>query len=145
MVMLYSSCLLLCLGQNEFQAVWLRMHCGDPASKPEHLDRAPDYPVKVDRDVNNGFSWHLPFQRGPANPRELLKGFLAFSILFLSFIFLCRSCSISPQLSLRRNCSLYWYVFQCAQARGQVQYSPTPLPSWISPGDFLCYTNTWLI
>lgn len=135
----------LCLGQNGLQAVWLRTHCGDLASKPEHLDRAPDHSVEVDGDVSNGTYWYLPFQRGPANPRELLKGFLAFSILSLSFIFLCRSCSISPQLSLRRNCSLYGYVFQCAQARRQVQYFPMSLPSWTSPGDFLCYTDTWLI
>lgn len=100
----------LCLGQNGLQAVWLRMHCGNLASKPEHLDRAPDHPVEVDGDANNGTYWHLPFQRGPANPRELLQGFLAFSILSLSF---------SPQLSLRRNYSLYGYVFQCAQARGK--------------------------
>lgn len=131
----------LCLGQNGLQAVRLRMHCGDLASKPEHLKRAPDHPVEVDGDINNSTYWHFPLQRGPANPRELLKGFLAFSILslfFIFFFFLCRSCSISPQLSLRRNCSLYGYVFQCAQAREQVQYSSIPLPSWTSPGDFLC-------
>lgn len=92
--------------------------------------KAPAHPVEVEEDVNNGTHQLLQLRQFPQLP-EGSCGSPVFSIRLPLLMF--RSCSFSPQLSCRSNCSLYMYLFEFAHGRGWVQHPLMPPPFWTSP------------
>lgn len=112
-------------GQNRLWVMCPGICHNDLAGMPEHLDRVPTYPMEVEEVVNNGVHWLLwpgEFSKLPQSswqPPSLL-----YLIFFSCLLF--RSCSFSPPLSHRSNCSQYTYSFEFVCERGQVQHPPTP-------------------
>lgn len=79
-------------------------------------------------NINNGAPWFLWSWKVPSDPRELLQFPNLLYVDPLSRL-LCRSCSISPQLSLRRKCSKCGCIFGVFLGGGKYQRPPV-VPSW---------------
>lgn len=67
---------------------------------------------------------HLQLWNIVLDPRELPR--FPHHLLYTLFCLLCRSCSFSPQLFLKRNSCMYRWIFQCAHGRRRVQWPPVP-------------------
>lgn len=67
---------------------------------------------------------HLQLWNIVLDPRELPR--FPHHLLYTLSCLLCRSCSLSPQLFLKRNSCMYRWIFQCAHGRRRVHWPPVP-------------------
>lgn len=75
--------------------MWLETCGGDLAGRPEHLNRAPAHPTKVEGDINNGTFQHFLYWRDPTDDGGL-QWFPSLLCLVSFDHLLFRSGSISP-------------------------------------------------